>query len=113
MEAELKLFEAALSARAPNGCAPQWVQLISSSSLPLNSCAAIHEHLAALPPVSRLAVRECEPFECTCATRRPAGWRQPGHFLKASQWALLHVTDARKLVATRHKMVRAALGTPV
>ena len=101
IRAELDLFDAAVSTKAPNGCMPQWVQLLSNSTMPLRPCDQIHEYMGTLPSLSLIEAKECSRFECECDTRRPAIWDEDKVFLKASQWSMLRREDAALLVATR------------
>jgi len=42
---QFALWRAAGGARAPNGCAPRWVHLLSESDLPAATCAEVHKEL--------------------------------------------------------------------
>merc|ERR1711934_852287 len=102
VEAELNLFEVAAGTAVGNGCVPQWVQLLSDSSMPAAACDSIHSSMATLPHQSMIQARDCEPYECGCANRRPHAMRDdPAPFMKASQWSLLTMADAQLLVDTR------------
>ena len=53
---QLILYEAVGQALAENGCAPQFVQLLSERDAPVVGCATVHSAFAAEPRISRLQV---------------------------------------------------------
>jgi hypothetical protein len=75
VEAMLKLWDSGLQHRAPNGCEPRWLQLVSDSCAPVQSCKRVHRALATIPGTSVLEAHPCLPGEGECLNRWPAsGW---------------------------------------
>ena len=85
---QLALWRAAGEAVAPNGCAPQWFQLLSERDLPASSCADVHGFLGAAPGVSHFwyGSEQQVPEEIT-------------PLAKHSQWVLLARPAALALAA--------------
>ena len=75
VEAMLKLWDSGLQHLAPNGCQPRWLQLVSDSCAPVQSCQKVHASLATRPGKSVLEASRCTAGDAECYSRWPAsGW---------------------------------------
>lgn len=95
----LRLYQAASTAVAPNGCAPRWVHLASERDLPVRQCPTIHALLSATPGVSWMNYRRHRLFDRD-------GQSDTTHHFKRSQWSTLWLPHAAA-VATSEASLRA------
>jgi hypothetical protein len=111
VKAQLRLYESALTHPPPGECAPTWLQLLSSSTLPLSDCATVHARLAAGERRSYIDGGTCAANlgRHVCVGRQPTLYSPTGggEFLWAPQWSTLLADDARLLV--KHERTNEAL----
>lgn len=77
----MRLYHAAIAARAPNGCTPRWVITFSERCAPVQKCSVVHSSLAAHPAVNRIET----PFRSVPYEK--------------SQWTALWLADAAEVAA--------------
>jgi len=102
VKAQLRLYEEAVKHRAPNGCYPGWMQLLSSQSVPLEPCSIVHERLAVGKQHSYLSqLTDLQPAYHTrtfSQMTKPSRYQPLGSYLWASQWSTLTARDAHLLL---------------
>jgi hypothetical protein len=105
VKAQLRLYRSALMHSTPGECAPTWLQLLSSSTVPLSDCATVHARLAAGERRTYIDGGTCAANlgRHVCAGRQPTRYSPAagGEFLWAPQWSTLLADDARLLL--RHE----------
>jgi hypothetical protein len=85
VDAMLKLWEIGLQHNAPNGCQPRWLQLVSDTCAPVQSCRKVHRALALKPGESVFEAHPCQPGEGECFNRWPAsGWPPVGSMYESA-----------------------------
>lgn len=97
-----RLYEAAASGTAGNGCQPRWAQMLSDSCTPVSTCADAHEGLAKLRGTSQF---EAHSIHQRKPKKKPAGWfpvlGKPAdgyEWWRQSQWSTLWMDHARLLL---------------
>jgi hypothetical protein len=97
-----RLYEAAASGTAGNGCQPRWAQMLSDSCTPVSTCADAHEGLAKLRGTSQFEARSIRQRK---PKKKPAGWfpvlGKPAdgyEWWRQSQWSTLWMDHARLLL---------------
>tara|TARA_B110001452_G_C15214548_1_gene421251 strand:+ start:75 stop:1412 length:1338 start_codon:yes stop_codon:yes gene_type:complete len=99
IEAELRLYRDAAAATAPNGCTPQWIQLLSESCAPIVSCRTFHDRLAEKPGVSLFHgwSRGITDSEEMLKRGKPTRYETDA-FFKADQWHTAWMDHAKVIL---------------
>ena len=64
-----------MDGRTPsNGCMPRYLQLVSDTCAPVQTCRTVHDALAKQPGRSHLEAKQCTVSDDECFSRLPRGW---------------------------------------